>query len=330
MFRNFENRKRAVFILSVIAITLIFFTFRPAVAGNKVIIYHAGSLSVPFAEMEKRFEERYPDTDIVRKAGGSTKMARMISEQNQPADIMASADFAVIDKTLIPDKAAWNIRFATNQLVLCFTAQSQFANDINAENWFDILKRKGVIWGHSDPNLDPCGYRSLMVMQLAEKFYNQPGLYDQMLANRPPENVKAKATELVAMLTHGKMDYACEYLSVAVQNDLKFVTLDDHINLGNYNFDEFYKQARVTVTGKTPGTSIERIGKSCTYGLTRVKEGPNPDGALLFLQYLLDPNEGLALLKSMGQPPFIPSRVPNQQDYDILPSELKKFVEVRQ
>jgi molybdate/tungstate transport system substrate-binding protein len=254
----------------------------------------------------------------------------MISEQNQPADIMASADFAVIDKTLIPDNAAWNIRFATNQLVLCFTAQSQFANDVNERNWFDILKRKGVVWGHSDPNLDPCGYRSLMVMQLAEKFYNQPGLYDQMLANRPPENVKAKATELVAMLKNGKMDYAWEYLSVAVQNDLKFVMLDDHINLGNYNFDEFYKQARVKVTGKTPGTSIERIGKSCTYGLTMIKEGPNPDGALLFLQYLLDPNEGLALLKSMGQPPFMPSRVPNQHDYDILPSELKKFVEVRQ
>jgi molybdate/tungstate transport system substrate-binding protein len=128
MFRNFTNRKQTILTLSVIAITLIFCTFKGAEAGNKVIIFHAGNLSVPFAEMEKRFKARYPDTDIVRKAGGSAKMARMISEQNQPADIMASADFAVIDKTLIPDKAAWNIRFATNQLVLCFTAQSQFAN----------------------------------------------------------------------------------------------------------------------------------------------------------------------------------------------------------
>lgn len=330
MLRNYQNRKRALFNLSVMAITLLFFTFKPAEAGNKVIIFHAGSLSVPFAEMEKRFEKRYPDIDIVRKAGGSTKMARMISDQNQPADIMASADFAVIDKTLIPDKAAWNIRFATNQLVLCFTDQSRFADDANEKNWFDILKRKGVVWGHSDPNLDPCGYRSLMVMQLAEKFHNQPGLYEQMLANRPPENVKSKATELVALLKNGKMDYAWEYLSVAVQNDLKYVRLDDHINLGNYNLDEFYKQAKVTVTGKTTGTSIERIGKSCTYGLTMIKDSPNPGAALLFLQYLLNPTEGLTLLKSMGQPPYIPSRVPNQHDYDILPSELKQFVEVRQ
>jgi molybdate/tungstate transport system substrate-binding protein len=243
---------------------------------------------------------------------------------------MASADFAVIDKTLIPDKANWNIRFATNQLVLCFTDQSQFANEVSEKNWFEILKRKGVVWGHSDPNLDPCGYRSLMVMQLAEKFYNQPGLYDQLLANRPKENVKSKATELVALLKNGKMDYGWEYLSVAVQNDLKYVRLDDRINLGNYKFDEFYKQAQVKVTGKKPGTSIVRTGKSCTYGLTMIKESPNPGGALLFLQYLLDPEGGMLILKSMGQPPFIPSRVPSQKAYDVLPAELKKFVEVRQ
>jgi molybdate/tungstate transport system substrate-binding protein len=41
---------------------------------------HAGSLKVPLAEMEKRFEKIYPSLDIVREFGGSTKMARMISE----------------------------------------------------------------------------------------------------------------------------------------------------------------------------------------------------------------------------------------------------------
>jgi molybdate/tungstate transport system substrate-binding protein len=78
----------------------------------------------------------------------------------------------------------WNIRFATNQLVLCYTDKSRFAKEINADNWRKILSRKGVIWGHSDPNLDPCGYRSLMVLQLAEKFYKQPGLYDRLIAKK--------------------------------------------------------------------------------------------------------------------------------------------------
>ena len=49
---------------------------------GKVIIFHAGSLTVPFAEMEKVFETKHPGVDVLREWGGSTKMARMISERN--------------------------------------------------------------------------------------------------------------------------------------------------------------------------------------------------------------------------------------------------------
>jgi len=302
-----------------------------ALAGPKgdVIIFHAGSLTVPFAEMEKRFETRYPGVDLLREAGGSTKMARLISEVGKPADIMASADFAVIDKTLIPDHASWNIRFASNQLVLCYTENSRYANAVNADNWYEILGRKGVIWGHSDPNLDPCGYRSLMVLKLAEIFYQQPGLYEKLIANRPEENIRPKSVELVSLLKTGNMDYAWEYLSVAVQHDLKYIKLDDHINLGNYQYDDYYRQATVEVTGKAPGTFITRTGKSCTYGVTLVDDAPNAAAATAFLDYLLDPDGGLAVLKSMGQPPFVPARVPTDVMRQKLPAPLKARVEVR-
>jgi molybdate/tungstate transport system substrate-binding protein len=253
----------------------------------------------------------------------------MISELNKPADIMASADYAVIDKGLIPAKAQWNIRFATNQLVLCYTDRSRFADEINAQNWYDILAREGVVWGHSDPNLDPCGYRSLMVLQLAEKHYHKPGLYDRLIANRPKENIRPKSVELVSLLKTGNMDYAWEYLSVAVQHDLKYVVLPDEINLGNYRHDDLYKEAKVKVTGKKPGTWITRTGSSCTYGITLIKEAPNPQGALAFLEYVLSPGGGLKILKEMGQPPFIPCRVPTKEMRGILPPSLQKLVEVK-
>ncbi len=300
-----------------------------AAAKEKVIIFHAGSLTVPFARIEKLFEAKYPNIDVLRESGGSTKMARMISELHKPADIMAAADFKIIDKTLIPQYAVWNIRFATNQLVLCYTNKSRFAKEVNADNWYKILGRKGVIWGHSDPNLDPCGYRSLMVLQLAEKLYEQPGLYDQLIANCPKENVRPKSVELVSLLKTGNMDYAWEYLSVAVQHDLKYIKLDDHINLGNYKYDTFYKQARVKVTGKKPGTWMYRIGKSCTYGITMIKNCCNPKEAILFLEYLLNPDGGLKILKEMGQPPFVPCRVSTEEAVKLLPVPLKKLVEVR-
>ena len=301
-----------------------------ALAKDKVTIFHAGSLTVPFAKIEADFEAAHPNIDIQREAGGSTKMARMISELGKPADIMASADFKVIDKSLIPNHADWNIRFATNQLVLCYTDQSKFADEVNADNWTDILGREGVAWGHSDPNLDPCGYRSLMVLQLAEKFYDKPGLYDRLIANRPKANVRPKSVELVSLLKTGNMDYAWEYLSVAVQHELNFVKLDDHINLGNYKYDAFYKQAKVEVTGKKPGTTMIRIGKSCTYGVTLVSDAPNKKGAVMFMKYLLSTDGGLQVLKDMGQPPFVPCRVPDAQMKESLPKELQTLVEIRQ
>ena len=307
------------------------FTAQHSIAepAGKVIVFHAGSLTLPFAKMEKEFEARYPKVDILREAGGSTKMARMISELNKPADIMASADFAVIDKTLIPEKASWNIRFATNQLVLCYTEKSKYAKEINGANWYEILQKPGVVWGHSDPNLDPCGYRSLMVLQLAEKYYNKPGLYERLLANRPKENIRPKAVELIALLKAGDMDYGWEYLSVAIQQDLNYLQLPEEINLGNYQYDDYYKQATVKVTGKQPGTWITRTGKSCTYGITLIKDAPNPEAAVAFLEYVLDPEGGLKILKEMGQPPFVPCRVQTAKMRDMLPLSLKQLVEVK-
>jgi molybdate/tungstate transport system substrate-binding protein len=304
-------------------------TLALAAPKGKVILFHAGSLSVPFAKIEKDFEALHPEIDVLREAGGSTKMARMISEVGKKADIMASADYKVIDNNLVPNFADWNIRFATNQLVLCYTDQSRFSDTITSENWHEILTKKGVVWGHSDPNLDPCGYRSIMVLQLAEKFYSIDGLYQKLIDNRPMKNVRPKSVELVNLLKTGHMDYAWEYLSVAVQHGLKYVTLNDHINLGNYKYDAFYKQAKVKVTGKKPGTFKTKSGKSCTYGLTMIKNSPNPEAAELFLDYLLSADGGLKTLEALGQPPFVPCRVSSDEIKAALPQSLGKLVEVK-
>jgi molybdate/tungstate transport system substrate-binding protein len=300
-----------------------------AKAKEKLIIFHAGSLAVPMEKMEKIFESKHPNIDVQREVGGSTKMARLISEVGKPADIMASADYKVIDNNLIPEHAAWNIRFATNQLVLTYTDQSRYADEITPTNWYKILQRKDVVWGHSDPNLDPCGYRALMVMQLAEKFYGIDGLYDDLLANRPKKNIRPKSVELVNLLKSGNMDYAWEYLSVAVQHDLEYIKLNDHINLGNYKYDSFYKQAAVKVSGKKPGTTIIKHGKSCTYGVTLIKDAEHRQAAILFLKYMLSPQGGLTILQDMGQPPFVPARVASQTMLENLPCDLKSLVVIK-
>lgn len=167
------------------------------------------------------------------------------------------------------------------------------------------------------------------MLQLAEKFYNVEGLNQKLLDNRPLKNVRPKSVELVNLLKTGNMDFAWEYLSVAVQHGLRFVKLNDHINLGNYEYDAFYKQAEVKVTGSKPNTWITRKGQSCTYGITMIKNAPNPEAAKAFLNFLLSSDHGLKILGEMGQPPFIPCWVPSQEMLDSLPTEIKSLVEVK-
>lgn len=320
---------RSVVILMLCMVVMLLPASALAEPSGKLTMFHAGSLSVPLAAMEKAFEAKYPGVDLQREPAGSQKCARKITDVGKPCDIMASADYKVIDKLLIPGYADWNIRFATNQLVLCYTDKSTYADTVNADNWYKILQKKGVVWGHSDPNLDPCGYRSLMVMQLAEKAMKKPGLYKKLIASRPRENIRPKSVELISLLQTGNMDYAWEYLSVAVQHGLKYIVLPDEINLGNYKYDPVYKQAFVKVTGKKPGTHMIIRGKSCTYGVTLLKDAPKREAATAFLEYMLAPEGGLKILKKMGQPPFIPCRVPTAEMKKSLPAGLQKLVEVK-
>ena len=69
-------------------------------------------------------------------------------------------------------------------------------------------------------------------------------------------------------------------------------------------------------------------GKSCTYGVTLVKNAPNREAAISFLVYMLDPKGGLQVLKDMGQPPFVPCRVPSKDALSKIPTELQPFAAV--
>ena len=290
---------------------------------GKLIVFHAGSLTVPMKALAEAFQAKHPGVTFEAEASGSRTAARKISDLGRQADIMMSADYTVIDELLIPDFASWNIIFARNTMVIAYTDQSKHANEINTDNWYEVLIREGVVYGRSDPNADPCGYRTPMVWQLAEKHYNVPGLYAKLDEHCPPENVRPKSVELIALLESGDMDYAFEYRSVAVQHGLKFVELPEEINLSQVKQADFYKQAKVQVSGKEPGTTITKTGKPIVYGVTITRNAPNPGLAVAFVAFLISP-EGQAIMEQQGQPPIVPPFACTGRDK--LPASLQALV----
>lgn len=295
----------------------------PGLSGA-LTIFHAGSLTVPVDELSKAFREEHPDVKFETEAAGSRTTARKVSELGREADLVMSADYTVIDNLLIPDFADWNIRFARNTMVIAYTDQSKFADEINSKNWYDVLLREGVAYGHSEPDADPCGYRTLMVWHLAEKYYDEPGLYKKLDENCPQKNVRPKETDLIALMQSGDLDYAFNYRSIAVQHGLNFVELPEEINLSMVKHADFYSEAKVPLSGSEPGKTITTEGKPIVYGVTIVNNAPNPELAIEFVQFLLGP-EGQAIMEEQGQPPIVPAVSANM---DKLPGKIKDMVEV--
>ena len=107
-----------------------------------------------------------------------------MTELKKPCDIIASSDYFVINEMLIPDYASWSIRFATNEIVIAYQEKSKYSKEINSENWMDILQKKDVIYSRSDPDSDPCGYRTIFTFKLAEKYFKRPGLAEKMSSEK--------------------------------------------------------------------------------------------------------------------------------------------------
>jgi len=290
--------------------------------SSRLTILHAGSLAVPFRQMARAFMERHPSIEVRTESAGSVACARKIIDFQHPADVLASADSEIIRTMLIPEYAEFCIDFSTNEMVLMFTAQSRHAREIRADNWYRILLRPQVEYGHSDPESDPCGYRTFLCWQLAEDFYGVPDLYRDLVRGCPPKNVRPKEVDLLALLEAGELDYIFIYRSVAEQHGGLFLSLPDEINLSSPSLKEHYRKASIQLKGKHPGEKLTRRGAPMVYGLTIPKTAASPGLAVRFIAFVLGP-EGRRIMEENGQPEITPAVSDN---FEALPDALKPFV----
>ncbi|MBN1265507.1 MAG: tungstate ABC transporter substrate-binding protein WtpA [Anaerolineales bacterium] len=325
----------------------------------QVRVLYAGSLIVPFTELETTFEAAHPEIDLLMEGHGSIQCIRLVTELHEPADLLFSADSELIPElmynTLDPDTgqpyADWLIMFATNTLTLAYTDQSLFADEINADNWYEVISRPGVRLGLSDPRFDAAGYRSLMALQLAEEYYENPLIFEDRVmgqfqwpvrSNRVdnhwnihiPEIVEPKpdsgivlrggSVQLIALLESGNIDYAFEYESVAHQHGFRTIKLPDEINLGQEQFQETYQSVEVVLDFQrfeniTPVFSGDLI----RYGLTIPSNSAHPQEAQTFAAFLLGP-EGQAIMDSFSHPLLQPALADRLEQLPVL---LKPFVD---
>lgn len=266
-----------------------------------LVVFNAGSLAKPFSELLKAFKDKHPDVVPAQENSGSLEAARKLTDLGKIPDVIGVADYGVIAKLLIPRYATWYATFARNSMVLIYSDQSTGAKEINPQNWWQVLLRPGIRAGRSDPALDPNGYRALMVFQLAEKFYRQPGLAGKLERAFPPRYMRPKEADLTALIQAGELDYSWSYASIARTAGLHYVDLPDEIDLSNPKLADQYGQASVRVPSehRSSRDSVEFRGEPIVYALTIPTEAPHARAAEAFVRFVLSP-EGKAIIKQNG------------------------------
>lgn len=272
-----------------------FFLITGTVAGaekEELTIFYASTLASPIKDITNEFQKKYPDVFISGEASGSREAVRKVAELKRNADILITADPLVIRDILMPEYADWYINFAATRMVICFTEQSKYGNEINRDNWYRVLSRPGVQIGRVNQDNSPLGYRTLMTWQLADRYYKPEGtgktIYDSLSENCPPGNIRPDELELLPLLQNFTLDYIFEYQSVAKQHNLKYILLPKEIDLSDPLLDSVYKEASVVLTGKRKGEVVSVHGSSITYSVTIPTGALHKPIAIKFLRFLFD------------------------------------------
>jgi len=262
---------------------------------DTVVVYLAASLTKPLQAALDTFARRTGSV-VHRESGASLEHARKLTDLGRIPDVLALADVEVFPQLLMPKYVSWYAEFARNRMIIGYTDRSREAAQIDSSNWRRILAQPGIEVGRPDPNLAPAGYRTLLMLQLAESYYRDPGLAKRILANAPPKNMRPNAAELAALLQTGELDYVFDYESVAQAYGFHALRLPTAIDLGDPARETEY--ARVSVRVKGTGTdSTTFTGRPIVYALSVPRAAPHSTAAAALVTFLLSA-EGRGMMRA--------------------------------
>lgn len=282
--------------------------------SGTMTVFHAGSLAPPFTAAEEELESEY-DVQVNREAKGSVGSTKKITQQGRVSDVLGVSDYRLIRDMVLPDFGSWYAIFATNAMTIAYTDGSNGADEIGPDNWWEILTREDVKFAHSDPAVDPNGYRTEMSMQLGAVEFDGETLYDQATADAMIEQSivpSGTETDLIGQLQSGALDYAWNYQSAGASYDVRTIDLQPHVDLSQATseYAEHYAKAEVEAGGNT------YTGAPIAYGITVPGVAENADAGEAFVEYVIT-EPGRGILTDDGFEPVAPAVVPASAEAEV-------------
>ncbi|WP_232686826.1 extracellular solute-binding protein [Halobacterium zhouii] len=206
------------------------------------------------------------DATLQVEAHGSAEVARLVAAGQKDPDVVSVSDLALFASPLQPP---WFAEFATNAIVVAYNADTEGGQriaDAGRDGWYRPLLGGEVALGRTDPDLDPLGYRTLFVLELASRFYDA----DADLRDAIPRRRQVyPETQLVSQFETGAIDAAITYRNMAVERGYDYVELPAEIDLS----DPAYADNYATATYELPSGMVVE-GGVVNYASTVRHESP--------------------------------------------------------
>lgn len=302
----------AITIISLTVCTVFTFSIKESSAivvssKNDILVLYAGSLANIFENHLKPIFENLTNYNLKGEGRGSIQLSNLITDGFRRPDIFISADTIPI-KTLMnndPQLADWLVKFASAEIVIAYNLQSSFASDfLKAKNgtmeWYNILEKVGFKFGRSDPKLDPKGYYTIIMAELANIFYNDFTIKERILGYDNNNKQIFPEEVLSSILEIGQVDAISAYKHEAIAKKIPYITLPNQINLGHPNNTNYYNQVTYNLN-----SSQTIYGNPIYFSVTIPYTVKNLEGANNFLKFLLSTN-GKNILKQIGLNPIDP------------------------
>lgn len=267
--------------------------------SSSASVLSAGSLAVLFSETVGPAFESETSYGYRGEFHGSNTVMRMVLDGQADPDVIVSADVSLLRERLPENIAAWDVVFASNALVITYNPETETGNRLaTGEPWYQVLlDTEGDVAG-SDPDLDPLGYRTVQLFDLAETYYGVDSLGPALRENLI---VDPQESHLLAAVETGDRAAAVAYENMAVDHDLPYVSLPPELDFSDPTLADHYAEATYTTDG---GTSV--VGTPILYALTVPSSAPHPEAGAEFVRFLLEHQElldenGLVLTNNFPQ-----------------------------